>query len=55
MTDSFDLDERGDLPEACMPMTSLLQPFVDDELDAADREAVAERDHACHICVVLLR
>lgn len=52
MTDSFDLDERGDLPEACMPMTSLLQPFVDDELDATDREAVAEHITACDACLV---
>ena len=53
MTDTFELDERGgDLPEACMPMVSLLQPFVDDELDPQDREAVAEHITDCPACLV---
>ena len=52
MSDKLDLEERGDLPEACLRMTSLLQPFVDDELDGADREAVAEHITGCDTCLV---
>jgi anti-sigma factor RsiW len=52
MTDFPDLDGRGtDLPDACLPMTSLLQPFVDDELAPDDREAVAEHITDCLGCL----
>ena len=50
MSENFDLEER-DLPQGCLRTSSLLQPFVDDELDAADRETVAEHISDCDSCL----